>query len=96
MDDKELNKNQLILIYEIIYHISSNIYKESNNQIFLKKDLDIKLFEDNYEKESNEKKNDKNEENNVNVINNNETKKEANEDTIFFLNELKRIIFLRL
>ena len=76
MDDKELNKNQLILIYKVIYHILSNIYKESNNQIFLKKDLDIKLFEDNYEKENNEKeksekendKNDGNDEDNSGMI----------------------------
>ena len=93
MNDKELNKNQLILIYNVIYHILSNMYKESNNQIFLEKDVDIKLFESNYKEESNEKENDKNDgdeddEENKNKI---ETKKELKEDTMHFLNELKRI-----
>ena len=96
MDDKELNKNQLILIYEVIYHILTNTYKESNNQIFLEKDLDIKLFEDNYEKENNEKEksekeNDKKDGNDEDNTNKKESEKEINEDTINFLNELKRI-----
>jgi len=91
MNDKELNKNQLILIYNIIYHFLLNIYKESNNQIFLEKNIDIKLFEDNSEKGINEIENDKNEGNNEDITNKNETRKEINENTIYFLNELKRI-----
>jgi len=82
MNDKELNKNQLILIYNVIYHILSNISKESNNQLFLEKDVDIKLFDE---------ENDKSDEINEDDTNNNKVKKEVNEDTMIFLKELKKI-----
>ena len=45
-DDKALNQNELILIYEIIYHILLYINKDNennNNKIFLDKDISIQF-----------------------------------------------------
>ena len=58
MNDKELNKNQLILIYDIIYHMLLYLNKENNNSIFLDKNINLNLID---EEENNDKENNPNE-----------------------------------
>ena len=58
MNDKELNKNQLILIYDIIYHMLLYLNKENNNSIFLDKNINLNFID---EEENNDKENNPNE-----------------------------------
>lgn len=94
MDDKYLNQNQFILIYETIYHIFEYIYREKKEDLFLNKNIYLDLFGE--EKEEEEGKNIKKEiEEEENLkINENENKcvlEEINEETKKFIKELKKI-----
>ena len=46
MEDKSLNKNQFILIYETIYHILQYMNKHNQTPVFLNKDINFNLFEE--------------------------------------------------
>ena len=56
-DDKYLNQNEFILIYETIYHFLEYIHQEKKiEEIFLNKNIDLNL--DSFEQEKEEKKKD--------------------------------------
>ena len=64
-DDKILNQNQFLLIYDIIYHILTRLNKTKNIPIFIDENININLFEDN----ENENKNQINDESQIFIDN---------------------------
>ena len=53
-DDKILNQNQFLLVYDIIYHILIRLNKTKNIPIFLDENMNIDLFEDNENENKNQ------------------------------------------
>ena len=73
MDDKSLNRNEIILIYETLYHIINYMNKEKKISFFLDKDINLDLLKEENENENEDKHNTEKKDN---IENNNKTENE--------------------